>query len=182
MPLAAIGIGMMAGSSLLSGFFGSRQKKDEAAVAKYNAEVKRQEAEAIKKRTKFQQTRFAEEAARIQGGLEASVGGSGTVSTQGAPMLALALQKQESELQGYLIGLQGRMEANLALSTADEYDMMKRQARKQAKQAMVSGFLGAGASVMSGWAAMPKKAAASSGGGMITAGGSAAGGGNPYFL
>jgi len=180
--LAEIGIGMQVGSSLLKGFFGSRQKKDEAAVYKYNAAVKRQEAEAIKKRTEFQQVRWAEAAARTQGYLEASVGGSGTVSTQGAPMLALALQKQESELQGYLIGLQGRMEANLALSTADEYDMMKRMARKQARQSMIGGILGAGASVMSGWAAMPKTASASGGSGMITAGGTAAGGGNPYFL
>jgi len=157
LPLLAIGMGLQAGSSLLSGFFGSNQKKNEAAVYKYNAAVKREEAEAIKKRTKFQLGRWAEKAARIQGYLEASVSGSGTVTTQGALMLALALQKTENDLQNYLIGLQGRAEANQALSVAGEYDMMKQMARIGAKQAMIGGILGAGASAMSSWGNMPKK-------------------------
>lgn len=155
--LAALGVGAMAGGSLLSGFFGSNQKKNEAAVAKYNAALMFQRAEAIKKKTKFQQVRQAEEGARIQGELEAGIGGSGTVSTQGAPLLSLALQKTESSLQNYLIGYEGRMAAGEAESQGLDFLMQAKQAKIGARQALISGFLGAGASAIQGWANMPKK-------------------------
>lgn len=156
LPLLLAG-GLMAGSSIMSGFFGSNQKKNEAAVAKYNAALMRQQAEAIKQKTKFQMARQAEEAARVQGDLRASIGGSGTVATQGAPLLALALQKSESGLQNYLIGYEGRIEANEALSGAQNYLMQAKEAKIGARQSMIGGFLGAGAAAASTWASMPAK-------------------------
>ena len=161
MALAAIG--MMAGSSLLSGFMGQNQKKNEAAVAKYNAAVKREDAKAIKYQTEFMQKRQAEAGARVQGNLEASIGGSGTVSTEGAPMLALALQKSELEIENYMIGFQGRIEAGKAESMAEQYDMQRQFAKIGARQALIGGFLGAGASAISAFGAWPKK---TTGGGM----------------
>ena len=152
-----IGMGLMAGSSVMKGFQVSRQKKNEAAVYKYNAAVKRQEAEVIKRRTRFTQSRQAERGARIMGNLKASIGGSGTVSTQGAPMLALAEQQDELELESELIGFQGRIEAGQAESAAGEFDMRRRMAKSQAKQAVLSGFLGAGAAVGQGMMMMPGK-------------------------
>jgi len=154
--LAIAGIGMQAGSSLLEGYFGKQQKENEAAIYKYNAEVARQQAKWIMKRTKFMQGRQAEQAARIQGELEASIGGSGTVSTQGAPMLALALQKSESDIESFLIGLEGRKEAEQALSQAEQYDMARQMAKIGAKQSMLGGFLGAGAAAFTGLSMLPK--------------------------
>ncbi len=152
--MALIGGGMAAGGKILGGFFGANQKKNEAAIAKYNAAVMRNQAESIRMRTKFQQERTAEESARIEGELRSSIGGAGIVSTQGAPLLALALQKSEADLQNYLIGYEGRLEAAQAENKALEFDMQKRWARIGARQAVVGGFLGAGASVGQGWGNM----------------------------
>jgi len=157
LPFLAMGLGMQAGSSLLGGFFGANQKKNEAAVAKYNAAVMRKRAEAIRMQTKFRQVRQAEEGARVQGELRASIGGSGIVSTQGAPLLALALQKSETDLENYLIGYEGRQLAEEAENQALEYDMQKQFARIGARQSMIGGFLGAGASAMMAWSQIPKK-------------------------
>jgi len=181
LPLLAIGAGMQAGSSILGGFMGSSQKKNEAAIYKYNAAVKREEAKSIMYQTKFLQGRQAEAGARTQGELEASIGGSGIVSTQGAPMLALALQKSELDLENYMIGFEGMAAADQAENEALQYDMQAKFAKIGARQAMIGGFLGAGASVGGAMMQMPQKTTPSTGG-MITAGGSAAGGGNPYFL
>jgi len=165
LPLAAIAIGAQAGANVLGGFFGSNQKKNEAAVAKYNAAVMRNQAESIRMRTKFQQERTAEESARIEGELRASIGGSGIVSTQGAPLLALALQKSEADLQNYLIGYEGRIEEQQTLNKALEFDMQKQFARIGARQAMFGGFLSAGATALQGWASLPKTTGSTIGGG-----------------
>lgn len=156
-PLMAAAIGLKAGSSILSGFFGSNQAKNEKAVAKYNAALMFNQAKAIEQKTKFLQIRQAEEGARIQGELEASIGGSGLVSTEGAPLLALALQKSESNLQNYLIGYEGRIEANQAESQGQSYLMGAKWAGIRSRQSLISGFIGAGASALQGWAMMPKK-------------------------
>ena len=162
LPLLAIGAGMQAGASILSGFMGSKQKKNEAAIAKYNAAVKRQDVKSIEYQTKFLQQRHAEAGARVKGDLEASIGASGTVSTQGAPMLALALQDSELQLENYLIGFQGRIEAGQAESEAIGYDIQKKMARIGSRQALISGFLGAGASAMSALGSIPQKTAPAS--------------------
>lgn len=154
--LQVAGAALQVGSSLMEGFVGARQKKDEAAINSYNAEVLRQRAESVRKRTKFRQTRQAEEAARIQGNLEASIGGSGLVSTEGAPMMALALQKSELDLESFLIGMEGRMEAEELESSALGYDMAAKMAKKGAKQSIIGGFLGAGASAISAYSRIPK--------------------------
>ena len=157
LPLLAIGAGLQAGSSILGGFYGSRQKKNEAAIAKYNAAIMRKEASARDKLTKFKLKRQAEEAARIQGDLEAAIGGSGMVSTEGAPMLSLALQKSESDIENWIIGFMGRKEVGQFLSKAAEYTMIASMAKTGARQALIGGFLGAGASAIMSYAAWPKK-------------------------
>jgi len=151
------GVGLEAGGSVLSGFFGAIQKKSEEAVAKYNAAIMFQRAKAIRQKTKFQQVRQAEEGARTQGELRASIGGSGTVATEGAPLLSLTLQKTESDLQNYLIGYEGRQEANEAESQAMNFLLQAKQAKIGARQSLIGGFLGAGASALKGWANWPKK-------------------------
>ncbi len=151
------GVGLETGGSVLSGFFGASHKKNEAAVAKYDAAVMFQRAKAIRQKIKFQQVRQAEEGARIQGEIEAGIGGSGVVSTEGAPLLSLALQKTESDLQNYLIGYEGRQEAKEAESQAMNFLLKAKQAKIGARQSLIGGFLGAGASALQGWANMPKK-------------------------
>jgi len=147
----------MVALEVAKGASASRQKKNEAAIYKYNAAVKRQEAEAIRRRTLFQQKRQAEYGARIMGFLEASIGGSGTVSTQGAPLLAMALQQDELEMENYLIGYQGRLEAEQVESAAGEFDMMKKITKSGASQAMTGGFLSAGSAAINTYSSWPKK-------------------------
>lgn len=154
--LAAIGIGAQAGGNVLSGFYKRKQLKNEAAIAQYNSFIMRNQAEAIRMRTKFQQERTAEESSRIEGELRASIGGAGIVSTQGAPLLALALQKSESDLQNYLIGYEGRLEEQQALNKALEFGMQRTMLKIGARQAAVGGFLGAGGTAMTGWSQIPR--------------------------
>jgi hypothetical protein len=156
LPLILAG-GMQAASSILSGFFGSNQAKNEKAVAKYNAALMKQKAEAIKMKTEFTMKRQAEEGARVQGELRAAIGGSGIVATQGAPLLALALQKSESALQNYLIGYEGRVEANEALSQAEDYQMQAKWAGIRVRQSLIGGFIGAGTAAFDTWAKIAKK-------------------------
>ena len=155
--IGAIGAGMMAGSSLLQGFMGSSQKKNEAAVAKYNAAVKREEAKAIKYRTEFMLKRHAEMGARVKGDLEAAIGGSGTVSTEGAPMLAMALQESELNLENFMIGWEGMADADRAESQAQGYDIQRDMAKLGARQSLIGGFLGAGASAFMMASQWPQK-------------------------
>jgi hypothetical protein len=155
--------GMEAGSSILSGFFGSNQAKNEQAVAKYNAALMKKQAEAIKMKTEFSMKQQAKEAERTQGELRASIGGSGTVATQGAPLLALALQKSESALQNYLIGYEGRVEANAALSQAQNYLMQAKAAGLRASQSLIGGFIGAGMAAFSALSKLPGKAPVAAG-------------------
>jgi hypothetical protein len=141
---AALAAGAQGAGSGMGGYYG---KKNEESIAKYNAALMRQEKAAIKIRTKFQQERTAEESARIEGEIRSALGGSGTVTTQGAPLLALALQKSESDLQNYLIGYEGRIEAGQAESKALEFDMLKRMARSGSRLA----WIGAGTSAVQGY-------------------------------
>lgn len=157
LPLLLAG-GAMAGSSILGGFFGANQAKNEKAVAKYNAALMFAQAKAIKMKTQFAMKRQAEEGARIQGELRAAIGGSGIVATQGAPLLALALQKSESALQNYMIGYEGRVEANEAMSQGQNYLMQAKSAGISARQSLIGGFFGAGTQAFSTWTKMPKKA------------------------
>jgi hypothetical protein len=155
--LLPLGLGLQAGSSLLSGFLGSKQKKQEAAIHEFNAAVTREKAKTIKNQFEFAQKRQAEEASRTMGTLEASLGGSGTVTTEGAPMLAMALQESESILQDHLIGVQGRVAVNEALSQAQGFDFMARAAKDSASLSLLSGFLGAGASGLMAFGSIPQK-------------------------
>ena len=156
------GAGMMAGASILQGFMASRNKKNEAAVAKYNAAVAREDKKAIEYQTKFMSERQAEEGERTQADLESGIGGSGTVSTQGANYLALALQASETDLRNFLLNFQGRIEAGKAESEAIGYDTQKKMARIGSRQALIGGFLGAGASAMSALGSIPQKTAPAS--------------------
>ena len=173
--LAMIGIGAQAGGNILSGFYKRQQLKNEAAIAQYNSFIMRNQAESIRMRTKFQQERTAEESARIEGELRSSIGGAGIVSTQGAPLLALALQKSEADLQNYLIGYEGRIEEQQALNKALEFGMQRKMLKIGARQAAVGGFLGAGATTMQGLSMLPEKKPGTSlggGGSMVNISGS----------
>ena len=138
--LSNVGSGISGWGQIVSGFYGAQQADDEKAVAKYNAALMFARAKAIRMKTKFDQERQAEEGTRTQGDLRASIGGSGIVATQGAPLQALALQKTESALENYLIGYQGRVEANEAESQGQIYLAQAKAAGKRSKQSLVSGF------------------------------------------
>jgi hypothetical protein len=159
---AAAGMGMQAGGSILGGFMQASQKKDEASAYKYNAAVLFQRAKAMRMLTKFRQMRQAEAAARTQGELEAGIGGSGIVSTEGAPLLALALQKSESNLQNYLIGYEGMQRAKEIESEALAYWKAAKRAKKGARLSILGGFLGAGGSVGQTLLSLPPRSGATS--------------------
>ena len=151
LPLLAIGTGLQAGSSILSGFLGSREKKAEKALAKYNAALMDKQAKEIEERTRFQLVRQAEAGEREIGFLRTTLGASGMVAgAGGVGDELLAEQRSELELESLLIGYEGRLEASQARSGAGAYRMQAKMLGQQARNTLLGGFLGAGSAIGQG--------------------------------
>ena len=147
----ALGLGMQATSLLTEGFLGSKQKKAEKALAKYNQQLALQRAKAVEERTKFRQMRQAEYGQRLLGQQKASLGGSGMASgAGGVGDMILAEQASELELENLLIGQEGLLEASQARSQANQYGFQASQLGQQARNSILGGFLGASPMVATG--------------------------------
>ena len=149
--LAQVGMGGTKGAIAQGSF------KNKARIAEYNAAVKREEAKSIRYMTKFLQRRQAEAGERTQDELITGIGGSQTVSSMGANRLAIALQKSESDLEGYMFGKAGQAKADQAENEALQYDMQRRMAREEGRNALTGGFLSGAGGGMQTFALMPKK-------------------------
>ena len=156
-PLAAIGVGLMAGSSVWSGFLGASEKKSQKALAKYNALLAEKQAKAIEERTKFQMSRQAKAGERLIGHQTAALGASGmAMGAGGVGDEILAEQRSELELENLMIGYEGLLEASQARSQAAAYRMQAKMFGQQARNSIIMGFLGAGSSIGQGLMSVPK--------------------------
>lgn len=149
-----LGIGLTAAGQLASGAAQAQQAESQAAMAEYNAKVQQQEAKAIEQRNRFEQKRQAQEAARISSGLQADLAASGAVSTEGTPLLIQAKQAAENELDNLLIGYEGMINAARARSQAGLEQMQAGIYRRKAGSSRVSGYLGAGSTLLTGFSQM----------------------------
>jgi len=142
---------MQAFSQIREGQAASVEGKSRQNIANYNAQVEEQKAKAIEQRTAMEQRRQAEEAARQQSTLEAGLGAAGAVSTAGAPLMLQAKQASESELKNLNIGYTGREEATAA-RTQGQLDIMGGKLARQRGKAEAKGqYIGAGATLLSGF-------------------------------
>lgn len=142
---------MSAAGQLQAGQAASSEAKSQQAMSEYNAKLEERNAKNIEAKTAFDQRRQAEEANRRMSSLRAGFGASGAVSTAGSPLLIQATQAKESELENAMIGYQGMEEATAARSQATMDKMQAKLYGKQAGSARTAGFIGAGASLLSGF-------------------------------
>lgn len=150
--LLLAGTGLMAGSQIYSGIAAREEAKNAEAVADYNASVMEQEAKSIEAKAKFDSIRQAEEAARIKGSLTAELGTSGVDVSVGAPLLLIAKQASESELDNLMIGYEGYLAASRARSQATNYKLQGDLAKQRGRNKMIGSFMGAGGSLLTGFA------------------------------
>ena len=114
----AAGAGVSAIGQIKAGQAAKQEAESQQAVANFNAQVQRREAQAIEQRTEFEQVQQAKEAGRRQGTLRAALGASGVVTGEGTPLLLEATQVIEDELENLLIGQRGQVAAGRARSQA----------------------------------------------------------------
>ena len=150
--LAVVGTTMAAGGQVYSGMAANAQGKSEQNMENYNAALSEREAGMTEQRTALQQKQQAEEASRRQSTMKAGLGASGVVSTEGSPLLIQAEQASQDEFQNLLVGYQGQQEATALRSGATLNRMEGKVARQKGKAGMTAGFIGAGSTLMSGFA------------------------------
>ena len=114
----------------------------------------RQEAKQVEAVTGFKQVREAEAGARQLSSMEASAAAGGAVSTQGAPLMAMAKQAAENELKVLMTGYEGAEQAK-GLTYEANVSHFKSQMMGKARQAKLIGdLLGAGGTAMTGFSKM----------------------------
>lgn len=123
----------------------TRYQDASAQQAMQDAETKRlrQEAAQVERVTAFKQTRAAQEEAQKIGSLETASAASGAISTTGAPLMAIAQQASENELENLLIGYRGQEEATGLRYQADVSKYKSRLLGRQKRYELAGGLLGA---------------------------------------
>jgi hypothetical protein len=143
---------MQAGSSYMQGRARAQELKGQEAMSKYNAKVAEMDAAAAARKTDFDQMMQLRESERVMGRLRAEQGASGARTDVGGPLAVRSAQWAELELDRFLIGLEGRTQVSKFKSEAALHRMQAKIHGKGAKNAILTGMLGAGASMAQGYA------------------------------
>lgn len=147
--MAEAGLGMM--GSIASGYFGALEAKNQAKIALYNSKVEEQAAKTAELVGAYKSVKEAEAAERRKSSLEAGIGASGAVTTEGSPLLIQAKQASESELSNLMIGYETNLEAQQHRNQKALDLLQMKILRKSAKYKMIAGFLGAGGYAAQGY-------------------------------
>ena len=148
--IAGVGTGISAIGQIQAGQAAQQEAESQQAVANFNAQVQRREAEAIRQKTEFEQVQQAKESRRRLGTLRAALGAAGVVTGEGTPLQLQATQVIEDELENLLIGQRGKVAAGRALSQADIDVEQARLFGARGRAARTAGFIGAGATTLRG--------------------------------
>jgi len=148
------GVSLAAAGQVQAGRAAGVEGKSAQAIANYNAAVQEREAQAIEQRTGLEQRRQTEEAARGMSRLRAGFGAAGVVPTAGTPLQIQAKQASEFEMENLMIGYRGATEAARARSAAEIERMGGKLARQRGKAAKQAGYIGAGATLLTGFGGM----------------------------
>lgn len=130
-----LGVAMSAASSI-------QQGKQQKAMSEYNAAVARQEAEAIKEATAYEELRQKEQAKKLRGRQLALYGKSG-VLMEGTPLEVMEETAAQAELDTLAIRRAGATSASRQESQA-QLDIIRGRSAERA------GYYGAGTSLLTG--------------------------------
>ena len=112
--IAATGVATV--GVIQSGEAQAAQAKSQQAMANYNALLSKRQADAARAESQQAQLQQARAARRKESSLLARLGISGVAPSEGTPLLIQSVQAQESELENLLIGYEGIIGRNRALS------------------------------------------------------------------
>jgi hypothetical protein len=148
-PLLFIGAAVTGG--IMASQAQAQEARNQAAMAKYNQDVMNQQAKTKEQQTAFEQNRQAEESHRQMSSLQANLGMSGAVSTEGSPLMIQAKQASESELENLMIGYEGQNQAQYMRSQAGGYGMQSSIYKSKARNIANAGYMNAGSTLLTGF-------------------------------
>lgn len=145
------GAGIAAAGAIQSGKAAAAQGQAAQVMANRNAAIQEREAKAIEQKTRFEQQRQAERATRVKSALRAKLAGAGARMDVGAPLMLQEEQAAELELENLLIGYEGQVGAQRALSQAQLDRLQGRIYRQKGKATRTAGYIGAGSTLLTGF-------------------------------
>ena len=144
------GMAVSAAGQIQAGRQARAQGESAQNIAKYNALVQEREAEALRQKAGFESKRQAKRAARVKSTLTAALGAAGGLGSPVAADLA-AEQAAEVELENLLIGYEGEIGAQRALSKAELDRLQGRLYRQKGKAAQKASYFRAGSTLLQGF-------------------------------
>ena len=148
--LASWGAGISAAGQLQAGRAAEAEAQSRQNIANYNAAVMAQEAKARETKSLFEQQQQAKRAIRAKGALTARIAKAGGLGSPVAADLA-AEQAAELELENLLIGFEGQVGAQRALSQAELDRLQGRVSRQKGRTLKQASRIGAGATLLTGF-------------------------------
>ncbi len=145
-----IGTSVMAAGQLQAGAAAESEAISAQNIQNYNAAVQEQQAEALRTKATFEQQQQAKRAARVKSALTARIAKAGGLGSPVAGDLA-AEQAAELELENLLIGYEGQVGAQRALSQAELDRLQGRLSRQKGKAARQASFFKAGGTLLQGF-------------------------------
>ena len=119
-------------------------------IATFNVGVQEREAAALRQRATFAQRRQARRGAQVKSALTAQLGAAGGIGSPVAADLA-AEQAAELELENLLIGFEGEVAAQRALSQAEIDRLTGRVARERGRQERTAATIRTGTTLLTGF-------------------------------
>lgn len=149
-PLMIAGTVMGAAGQLQAGRAEEAEAESARNMALYNAQVQEREAQAHRQKAAFEQRRQAGRGERVKSTLQAKLAAAGGLGSPVAADLA-AEQAAELELENLLIGFEGEVGAQRALSRAELDRLQGRVARRRGKAAVTASRFKAGTTLLTGF-------------------------------
>ena len=145
------GAGAVVAGGIQQGRAVTAEARSEQNIANFNAAVQQREAVAQRQRAAFAQQRQARRDAQIKSTLTAQLGAAGAIGSPVAADLA-AEQAAELELENLLIGFEGEVAAQRALSQAEIDRLTGRVARQRGRQERTAATIRTGTTLLTGFA------------------------------
>ena len=149
-PLIIAGTTVAAAGAIQAGRVAEAQGRSAQNIADYNAAVQEREALALRPKAGFESKRQAGRAARIKSALTADIAAAGGLGSPVAADLA-AEQAAELELENLLIGYEGEIGAERALSQAKLDRLQGKVYRQKGKAARQASYFRAGSTLLTGF-------------------------------
>ena len=149
-PLIIAGTTVAAAGAIQAGRVAEAQGRSAQRMAEYNAAIQEREALALKQKAGFESKRQAARGARIKSALTAKIAAAGGLGSPVAADLA-AEQAAELELENLLIGYEGEIGAQRALSKAELDRLQGKISRQRGKAARKASYFRAGSTLLTGF-------------------------------